>query len=112
MIGPLTKSIQDLSRALREYGWQGGPQWQDSQRAIQTQLKEIMATQKEVISKLEAAATTQDKVHAETLVLLQELQDAVNNQPDATPELVAATDKLVAKIDAQDALVEDKVVPQ
>jgi len=62
----------------------------------------IMATQNEVISSLNAVADQLSKALAEILA-------AVAAQPDASPELVAAADRLAPLAQALDDLNADQV---
>jgi uncharacterized coiled-coil protein SlyX len=75
---------------------------------IKHQQEIIVATQQEMVTKLNDIGVELNKVGAETDALLQkiaELQAAVDAQPNATPELEAA----VAAVAAQAKVVDDKV---
>jgi len=81
---------------------------------VEKTLRKIMATQTEIVAQLKAAVDTINKIGAETdksLLLIKDLQDAVANQSSASPELVAATDALVAQLKVVDDKVPDAVTP-
>ena len=89
---------------------------------IHQKLDKIMSKQNEIAAQLDAANAALDvantkitKIGTETegsLKLIQELKDAVANQDNASPELVAAANALsekVATINAALTAVDDKV---
>ncbi len=69
-----------------------------------------MASQKEVAESLKALSATISKIGTETSGLKQkvaDLQAAVDNQQNASPELVEAVEALQAQLKVVDDLVED-----
>lgn len=99
------------------------PEWFKAWEAInQERHRQIMATQQEIIDKLKAQAVTLvtlgtkveattsqvNKVATETATLktkIQELQEAIENQTGASPELLAAAEA----VDAQLAILDTQV---
>lgn len=69
-----------------------------------------MATQSELAAQLTTVTAQVTKIGGETRTLLtkiQELTDALANQPGVTPELQAAADALAAQVAVVDDLVPD-----
>lgn len=73
-------------------------------------LNKIMATQAELAAQLTALTGQVTKIGTETQATLQkvqELQDALNNAGEVTPEVQAAFDALKASVQSVDDLVAD-----
>jgi len=73
-----------------------------------------MATQAELAAQLNTVAAQVQKIGQEstkTLEKVQELEDALANQDDVSPELQAAFDGLKAQVQTVDDLVVDTTVP-
>lgn len=73
-----------------------------------------MATQKELTAEINALGETVSKIGSETQTLKQkvtDLEDALENQTDASPELVAAVEALKTQVQVVDELVPDGEVP-
>lgn len=69
-----------------------------------------MATQSELTAQLKATTIKVEKIGSETrtlLTLVKDLQDALANQPNVTPELKDAADALDAQVNVVDQLVPD-----
>lgn len=79
----------------------------------ENQLK-IMATQAELAQQLNQVATQVSKIGEEstkTLQKVEELEEALNNQDNVSPELQTAFDNLKAQVQTVDDLVVDTTVP-
>ena len=79
---------------------------------LQQQVFYIMATQAEVIAKISALGDKLVKIGGETTALIarvDELQAVIEAGGDASPELVAAVEALVAQAQVVDDLVADAV---
>jgi septal ring factor EnvC (AmiA/AmiB activator) len=79
----------------------------------ENQLK-IMATQAELAAQLTTLGTQVQKIGQETSTLVQkvaDLEEALNNQDDVSPELQAAFDGLKSQVQVVDDQVADTVIP-
>ena len=79
-------------------------------REINLKLDIVMATQNELVTKINAATTQLHKISLESTATLQkvtELQAIIDAMDEVTPELQAAVDALTAQIQAVDDLTPD-----
>lgn len=78
------------------------------------EVKQIMATQQELVQQLTDLTANVTKIGAETTTLIQKVTDleaALAGQANVTPELQAAFDALKAQVVAVDELVPDQPAP-
>lgn len=109
----LAESIHSLAHAVRE----AGDNRQQTQiilhRIIEMESK-LMATQQEIAAQLRSLTETVNKIGTETdksLQLIKDLQTAVDNQTNASPELIDATNALAAQLKIVDDKVPDTLPP-
>lgn len=91
-----------------EFEWRRSHERLATRHDLMAMENHIMATQKEIADGLNAANAQLTKIGAETDTLLQKIKDletAVTNQADASPELVAAFEAVKAQVQ----VVDDKV---
>jgi septal ring factor EnvC (AmiA/AmiB activator) len=84
--------------------------WPATQSDLAKVERNIMATQAEVTAQLTATQAQVAKIGVETRTLLEkitELQAAIDNQNNVSPELQAAADALAAQVKVVDDLVPD-----
>lgn len=74
---------------------------------IQNQLRRIMGTQTEVAEQITALKAQIEKVSTEVQGKLQELETAINDQGDASPEVEAALAGLKTAVQGVDDLIPD-----
>lgn len=85
-----------------------------SQTDLVNMEKRIMASQTEIVTRLNAASDRLDKIGTETATLLQmvaDLKALVAAGGNASPELVAAVEKIEGQAQKVDDLVPDTSVP-
>src|SRR5437879_1364217 len=102
----LTASIEGLTHELRATTVKR--ETQIILNRIEQLEKTIMATQAEIAAQLRTQIDIINKIGVETdksLQLIKDLQAAVNNQTNATPELIDAANALAAQL----KIVDDKV---
>ena len=105
-IANLTASIQELTHELRAHTIHHATE--RILDRIQQLENKIMPSQAEIAAQLRSLIDTVNKIGVETdksLKLIKDLQDAVNNQTNATPELIDAANALAAQL----KIVDDKV---
>jgi ribosomal protein RSM22 (predicted rRNA methylase) len=81
---------------------------------IQQLENKIMATQAEIAAQLRTQTDVINKIGVETdksLQLIKDLQTAVDNQTNATPELIDAANALAAQLKIVDDKVPDTLPP-
>jgi ABC-type transporter Mla subunit MlaD len=111
-IANLTDSIRELTHELR-----AATVKQETQIILHRieQLEKLMAqTQAEISAQLRSLTDTVNKIGVETdksLQLIKDLQTAVDNQTNASPELIDATNALAAQLKIVDDKVPDAQVP-
>jgi sugar-specific transcriptional regulator TrmB len=111
-IANLTASIQELTHELRAHTIH------EATNRILDRIQQlentIMATQAEIAAQLRAQTDIVNKIGVETdksLQLIKDLQAAVNNQTNASPELIDATNALAAQLKIVDDKVPDAAPP-
>ncbi len=115
--------MKPIRAALDWLGWERVSQTEKRHEEIIKLLKGIMATQAEIVAQLTAVkdqlvaangrlttiTTIATKIGTETDGLKQritDLEDAVNNQTNASPELVAAFNAVKEQVDAQGTAID------
>lgn len=108
----------ELSEAIRLLARELGEIRENNEHSLlkrmDQHLHKIMATQAELVTQAKAQADTIAKIGLETDKLIQnvkDLQDAVNNQTNASPELVEAMGAVSTQLQQLDDKVPDATAP-